>query len=116
MYSLMEKHRYARTMQQEMIKEIERSRPEYIIYAKIPFSWLRREESEMLLLQWFETYRRNYTITGIAEIISPRETKYLWDDQAKNYRPQADAIFVLKRNAASHVLQWHKTGCQDLSS
>jgi hypothetical protein len=70
----------------------------------------------MLLLQWFETYRRNYTITGIAEIISPRETKYLWDDQAKNYRPQADAIFVLKRNAASHVLQWHKTGCQDLSS
>jgi hypothetical protein len=100
MYSLMEKHRYARTMQQEMIKEIERSRPEYIIYAKIPFSWLRREESEMLLLQWFETYRRNYTITGIAEIVSPRETKYLWDDQAKNYRPQTNAIYVLRRNSA----------------
>jgi hypothetical protein len=100
MYSLMEKQRYALIMQQEMIQEIERSRPEYIIYAKIPFSWLRREESETLLLTWFEQYRKLYTITGIVEIVSPRETKYLWDDQAKNYRPQADAIYVLKRNAA----------------
>jgi hypothetical protein len=99
-YSLMEHHRYALTMQQEMIREIENSRPEYLVYVKIPFSWLRRKESEMLLLNWFEHYRENYTVTGIAELVSPRETKYLWDEQAKNYRPQVDAIFVLKRNGA----------------
>jgi hypothetical protein len=97
-YSLMENHQYALSMQQEMIREIESSRPEYLIYVKIPFSWLRREESEMLLLNWFENYKKNYTVAGIAEIVSARKTKYLWDDQAKNYHPQADAIFVLRRN------------------
>lgn len=98
-YSLMENHQYALSMQQEMIREIESSRPEYLIYVKIPFSWLRREESEMLLLNWFENYRKNYTTAGIAEIVSARKTKYLWDEQAQNYHPQSDAIFVLKRNA-----------------
>jgi hypothetical protein len=52
----------------------------------------------MLLLNWFENYRKNYTTAGIAEIVSARETKYLWDEQAQNYHPQSDAIFVLRRN------------------
>ena len=98
-YSLMEHHKYALTMQQEMIQEIERSKPEYLIFAKIPFSWLRREDSETLLLDWFENYKKNYTVAGIAEIVSARKTKYLWDEQAQNYHPQSDAIYVLRRKA-----------------
>lgn len=99
-YSLMENHKYALTMQQEMIKDIERNKPDYLIYVKTPTSWLRKEESNMTLLDWFKNYQFKYSVTGIIDIVSPRETKYLWDDQAKNYRPQADAVFVLKRNAA----------------
>jgi hypothetical protein len=99
-YSVMENHKYALAMQRDMVKEIESSRPEYLIYVTSPFSWLRSEESEMLLFNWFENYRKNYTVTGIAEIVSPRQTKYLWDEQAKNYRPQANAIYVLRRNSA----------------
>jgi len=99
-YSLMENHKYALAMQQEMIQEIETNRPEYLIYAKIPFSWLRREDSETLLFDWFDNYKKRYTVTGVVEIVSARETRYLWDEQAQNYHPQSDAIFVLRRNPA----------------
>ncbi len=98
-YSLMEHHKYALTMQQEMIQEIERSKPEYLIFVKIPFSWLRREDSETILFDWFENYKKNYTVAGIVEIVSARKTKYLWDEQAQNYYPQSDAIYVLRRKA-----------------
>jgi hypothetical protein len=99
MYSLMENQRYALRMQQEMIQEIERSKPEYLIFVRTPISWLRREDSETALFDWFENYKTHYTVAGIIEIVSPRETKYFWDDQAKNYRPQANAIYVLRRNS-----------------
>lgn len=102
-YSLMEHHKYALAMQQEMIQEIESHKPDYLVYVKIPFSWLRREESEMLLLDWFENYKKNYTAVGIVEIASARKTKYLWDEHAQNYHPQSDAIFVLRRNATWHA-------------
>jgi hypothetical protein len=97
-YSLMENHKYALTMQQEMIKEIEHNRPDYLIFVKTPISWLRREDSETTLFDWFENYKKNYTVAGIIEIVSPRETKYFWDAQAQNYYPQSDAIYVLRRN------------------
>ena len=99
MYSLMENHKYALTMQQEMIQEIERNKPEYLIFVKTPISWLRREDSGTALFDWFENYKTHYTVAGIIDIVSPRETKYLWDDQVKNYRPQSNAIFVLRRNS-----------------
>jgi hypothetical protein len=87
------------SMQQEMIQEIERNKPEYLIFVKTPISWLRREGSETALFDWFENYKTRYTVAGIIDFVSPRETKYFWDDQAKNYRPQANAIFVLSRNS-----------------
>ena len=99
-YSLMENHSYALEMQKEMIREIESNRPEYLIYVKIPFSWLRREDSEMVLLDWFANYNKGYTVAGIIEIDSVSKTKYLWDEQAQNYFPQSDAIFVLRRKPA----------------
>ena len=98
-YSLMENHKYALTMQQEMIREIEANKPEYLIYVNIPISWLRRAESETALFDWFKNYKGNYSMAGIIEIFPGSKTKYLWDEQAQNYSPQSNAIFVLRRNS-----------------
>jgi hypothetical protein len=60
MYPLMEEQRYALKMQKDMIAELERTRPEYMVYVDDPYSWLPREHSEPKLLDWW----RN---TGISD-------------------------------------------------
>ncbi|MCP4713394.1 MAG: hypothetical protein GY869_32595, partial [Planctomycetes bacterium] len=42
-YALMEDHSYARTMQEEMISQIENAQPKYLIIVSVGISWLRRE-------------------------------------------------------------------------
>ncbi len=55
-YPLMEPQPFARRMQEEMIQEIERARPEYVVYADDWTSWLRQANSEPLLDKWWQQY------------------------------------------------------------
>ena len=56
MYPLMETHPYAAQMQREMISEIEGKKPEYVVYADEPKSWLRQPDSQPLLDNWWQSY------------------------------------------------------------
>jgi hypothetical protein len=55
-YPLMEAHPYAGKMQEEMISEIERSKPAYIVYVDDHFSWLRQPESNGKVFDWWKAY------------------------------------------------------------
>ncbi len=67
-YPLMEKHKYALQMQDEMIREIEAARPEYLIFVNVVESWLLRPESERRILDWYEQYSKtNYDLVRIAK-------------------------------------------------
>ncbi len=54
MYPLMEKQPFVHRMQQEMIAEIERVRPKYLLRVEVPASWLRRRDSDMTIFSWEE--------------------------------------------------------------
>ena len=56
MYPLMEKHPYAMKMQEQMIEEIERHRPEYVVYVDDNFSWLESPQSNRKVLDWWKEY------------------------------------------------------------
>jgi hypothetical protein len=56
MYPLMETHPYAAQMQQEMIAEIEKKKPAYVVYVDEPNSWLRQPASQHLLDDWWQSY------------------------------------------------------------
>ena len=56
MYPLMEPHSFALKMQQDMIAEIERTRPEFLVYVDDPYSWLQRPDSERKILEWWQDY------------------------------------------------------------
>jgi len=56
MYPLMEPHSFALKMQQDMIAEIERTRPEFLVYVDDPYSWLQRPDSERRILEWWQDY------------------------------------------------------------
>jgi hypothetical protein len=55
-YALMERQPYARKMQDEMIAEIERNRPQFIVYVEEPYSWLRQDWSDPRLFDWWQDY------------------------------------------------------------
>lgn len=55
-YALMELHPYALTMQEEMIRQIEEAKPEYVVFVQNNFSWLTRPNSERKIFDWWQTY------------------------------------------------------------
>lgn len=97
-YPLFEPQDFALEMQKEMIAEIERNHPEYIVFVGVPISWQIRPDANALILGWFGKYSAaNYEIVGIADEINP-ETRYIWGDAAKSYRQQGEcSLTVFKR-------------------
>jgi 4-amino-4-deoxy-L-arabinose transferase-like glycosyltransferase len=57
MYGLMEPQPYALRMQEELIHDLETSRPEYIVDVDVSTSWLMRDESATRIIDWWDAYR-----------------------------------------------------------
>jgi len=96
-YGLMEEQKFASQMQQEMIGEIEKAKPEYVVKVMVPASWLRKTNSDTTILYWAEKYiRDDYRLVGIADI--GMTTTYHWDDAAEGYRPLSKySVYLYKR-------------------
>jgi hypothetical protein len=79
-YPLMEQQPYAAAMQSEMIHEIEKANPKYVVYVNISFSWLQTSAPpNMSVVDWFEKYRQErLQLVGTVEILSRNETLYRW--------------------------------------
>jgi len=97
-YPLMEKQKFARQMQQEMIAEIERAKPKYLVMLTNAPSWLRRPDSDLTIFNWEQaTVRSGWVVEGIADI-GPYGTSYAWGADAQTYRPKSkDTITIFRR-------------------
>ena len=83
-YGMMEPQPLARQMQEEMIREIESARPQYIVFVNVITSWLP-QNGERLIFQWLERYlSANYRRVGVADIVAADHTEYRWDSEAEN--------------------------------
>jgi len=81
-YPLMEPQPHALEMQNEMIREIEKSNPEYVVFVHIQSSWLQYPDSDPLIFQWFGRYQRErLELVGLVEIRPGEPTQYHWFDQ-----------------------------------
>src|ERR1035441_9850506 len=56
MYPLMEEHPYALKLEEQVIGEIERARPEYVVYVDDQYSWLTQPSSPQKLFEWWKAY------------------------------------------------------------
>jgi hypothetical protein len=99
-YALMEEQPYALQMQREMIREIEQSRPEFVVFVGVRTSWLRRPTSPAAIFAWADDYlARGYRQVGTVEI-GDDATTYRWDDQVRDEVPRtADWLAVFRRRA-----------------
>ena len=93
-YGLMEPQPFARKMQDEMIREIETSAPDLVVFADNPlFSWGRWPDSDPKIFDWWNSYQTNYTLVGLADVISSTETIYaLTPELAARYGGQVHGI------------------------
>lgn len=66
-YPLMEDRPEARTMQLEMVREIEAASPQYLVYVHDAGSWMMTKRSTTLILDWFSKYKDRYQIVGWSE-------------------------------------------------
>ena len=100
-YGLMENQPFALPMQNEFIRDVEASRPEYLVLVDVASSWLERPDSPKRLMEWWgSTGIQSYKPVGVADIISPDHTEYRWENvETYNSRPHP-AIWIYKRKAA----------------
>jgi 4-amino-4-deoxy-L-arabinose transferase-like glycosyltransferase len=75
-YAQMEPQPFALKMQREMISDIETRQPEFIVFADNIMSWNRRPDSAPEIFNWWNVYQTNYTLVGVADIISSTQTVY----------------------------------------
>jgi 4-amino-4-deoxy-L-arabinose transferase-like glycosyltransferase len=99
-YGLMEPHKYAGTMQEEMIREIERAHPKFLISVVMPDSWLQRPESERLIFTWANEYTaQNYTVAGLVNMVAPDQTDYYFDDVPRSVPQLGNYILIYRRKS-----------------
>ncbi len=97
-YGLMETHQYAAPSQDEMIDEILRSRPEYIVYVGVPASWLQRPGSAQTIFYWFADYvPRHYDVVGAVDLVHGEPTRYIWGSEAASHQPASPAYLTVYR-------------------
>jgi hypothetical protein len=86
----MEYHPHVLEMQREMIEEIERQEPKYLVFVNVLASWQQRPYSQTEVIRWAADYsRRHYRQVGLVDIISATETRYLWDDASVGQSPRS---------------------------
>lgn len=98
-YGMMEPQPFARRMQDEMIHDIETSKPEFIIYVDDRMSWWSYPDSDLTIFRWWDAYKTNYTLVAIADVLSPTNTVYAWGaDMVKRYGgARGSALEVFQR-------------------
>ena len=97
-YALMEPQKYARQMQQEMIHEIERANPKYLVSVVMNDSWLQRPGSDPLIFTSANDYiAKNYVPAGFVNI-SSEETEYYFGDVPQSVKSLKDYILIYRRN------------------
>ena len=95
-YALMERHPYARVMQEEMISQIEKARPKFLIYINVNGSWMIKWDSLPLILGWVDQYaRHNYRLAGIADILPHGPTIFRWGTDAAGYKRRSNAYVLI---------------------
>lgn len=98
-YPLTEEQRFASTMQEEFIREVESVAPEFVVYVLIDRSWLRRAHSDDHIFHWADAYtRQQYSLVGIADGGANHDV-FRWGRDAWAYRPRRpDVVLVYRRS------------------
>jgi hypothetical protein len=84
-YPLMEAQPYALVMQQEMAREIESARPEFLVQVPYALSWLAQPGSSHYLTDWADAYsQRDYDKAGTVGFLPDGKLAARWGAAISN--------------------------------
>jgi hypothetical protein len=87
---MVEPQPFALTMQNDMVRELERDAPEYVVRFPIEETLSLGPESPTRLFDWWAAYGpQHYRVVGIADILPDGNTEYRWDSAAETYQPRS---------------------------
>ena len=72
----------------EVIEDIERARPRFVVLVNASVSWGVRPGSDRTLFQWWEGYQRDFDRVGFVDI-TDHGTTYVWGGDAAGYVPRS---------------------------
>jgi hypothetical protein len=97
-YGLMENQPYASRMQRDMIYEIAKAKPRYIVFTNVYTSWLSNRNGDMTIVNWANAYvHRNYRPVGLVDMISEQQIESYWGGQARMATPRGSYVYVFER-------------------
>lgn len=102
MYSLIVRQKYTARMREEFMRELEGSKPEYLVYVDVWDSWGERavSQAEPFMSRLQKYMDDGYEREGVADI--EVTTQYAWGEAARKYRPlSAKVIYVLRRKTSA---------------
>jgi hypothetical protein len=84
-------------MQQEMIQEIEASRPKFMILVVIDTSWLIGPDSDQTIFRWADRFcNADYEQVGLINI-TEHGTDYFFSGRPANITPASQHILLYRR-------------------
>jgi len=96
-YGMMEHQPFAVKMQNEMMRDVENVRPEYVVWVNEPASWILHDLHNQVLDWWNVYAAKNYDIVGVVDMF-PDRAEYHWD--VTSYRPHSHSyIAICKRRS-----------------
>lgn len=98
MYDLMETQPYALTMEKEAAKQIEASKPAFMLVIYVDASWKFTKYSNMAIASWYKSYwDKYYEMAGMVWLLEDR-SEYVWGPEAATRKFDTDLrIRILKR-------------------
>jgi hypothetical protein len=99
MYDLVFDQPFVKTMQKEMIKEVEAAKPKYIVYFSCQYSWLAMQGQSDSLFSWFNNYliKNKFAPSGVAEYLFPDPTVYVWGKDVATYQRKGNNYIYIFR-------------------
>jgi hypothetical protein len=95
----MELHKYAAQMQQEMMREVEKNQPEYLVFVRDAGDWAMKPQSVNLIIPWVQKYiKDHYEVEGISELTRSGKVVYRWGEEARAFHAYTDTcVFICRR-------------------
>lgn len=94
-YPLMELHPFAAKMQEDMIRQIEKTGPEYVVFVDNSFSWLAKQGSETKIFDWWPRYWEQH-----YNLVQTLTTRQLAAGSASRVDPD-NFLLILKRKTGT---------------
>jgi hypothetical protein len=100
MYGLMEVQPFALHMQEELIAQVEKNKPAFVVFVWGMPSWLQRPDSEKKVFPWMGDFLNTYYDPVMVADIYPEKTSWLLEKEAKDFiqkKESVQLVIVFKR-------------------